>query len=119
MTRPLRVFDGAFGRLQLLEADGAAGTHTAPAPRIVVKYSGADLAFQTDAETLRLTRENLLFFNPGTGHQAQPGTQAAQLAAFEPSTEWLRNRSPGVFDAVSRPFPASSEPITPRIRQLA
>ena len=120
MSRPIRVFDGVFGRLQLLEATAGEAPQAVAAPRIVVKHAGADLGYSVDGEALRLTRENLLFFNPGATSAAQPdaGAQAPQLVAFEASVDWLRDRFPAVFDAGSRPFPAASEAITARIRQL-
>ncbi len=120
MTRPIRVFDGVFGRLQLLEATPGEAPEPVPTPRIVAKHAGADLGFSADGEALRLTRDNLLFFNPGTAAQAQPdsGAQAPQLVVFEASSDWLRGRFPAVFDAGGRPFPAASEAITQRIRQL-
>jgi AraC-like DNA-binding protein len=120
MARPLRVFDGAFGRLQLLEVTQGAAAQTVAAPRIVAKHAGPDLGFAAEGEALRLTRESLLFLNPGSTGQAQPepGAQAPQLVVFDISSDWLRGRFPAVADAGGRPFPASAETVTPRIRQL-
>lgn len=121
MARPIRVFDGIFGRLQLLEAAAGEAPQTGAAPQIVVKQNGADLDFRVDGESLRLTRDKLLFFNPGATSQAllEPGGATAQLLAFQASGDWLCGRFPAVFDAGNRPFPAASEAITHRIRQLA
>lgn len=121
MARPIRVFDGSFGRLQLLEAAAGDAPQTVPGPQIVVKQDGADLDFLVDGQTLRLSRENLLFFNPGVTRQAllEPGGATAQLIAFQASGDWLRGRFPAVFDNGGRPFASCLEPITPRIRQLA
>lgn len=121
MARPIRVFDGVFGRLQLVEAAAGAAPQTGTTPQIVVKQSGADLDFLVDGESLRLTRDKLLFFNPGVASQAliEPGGASAQLVAFQASGDWLCGRFPAVFDAGSRPFPVPSEEITQRIRQLA
>src|SRR5262245_39058936 len=104
MARPIRVFDGVFGRLQLLEATPGEAPQAVAAPRIVAKHAGPDLGFSADGEALRLTRENLLFFNPGAVAQAQPdtGVQAAQLVVFEASSDWLRGRFPAVFDSTGR-----------------
>lgn len=120
MARPLRVFDGAFGRLQLVEATAGEAPQPVAVPRIVAKHAGADLGFSADGEALRLTRENLLFFNPGAAAQPQPDSdaQAPQLVVFEASADWLRGRFPAVFNAGNRPFPTPSETITQRIRQL-
>lgn len=122
MARPIRVFDGSFGRLQLLEAAPGESAQSVPAPQIVVKQAGADLAFGLGAgEPLRLTRENVLFFNPGASLQPvlEAGTTTAQLLVFQASADWLASRFPAVFEAGGEPFPVASETITPRIRQLA
>ena len=121
MARLIRVFDGVFGRLQLVEAAAGEAPQTGAAPQIVVKQNGADLDFRVDGEPLRLTRGNLLFFNPGVTSQAllEPGAAPAQLVAFQASGDWLRGRFPAVFDAGNRPFPSASETITQRIRRLA
>ncbi|MEW6691167.1 MAG: hypothetical protein AB1452_18985, partial [Pseudomonadota bacterium] len=121
MVRPIRVFDGVFGRLELAEAAAEAAAQPGGAPHIGVKHGGPDLDYQVGGETLRLTRGNLLFLNPGVECRALPaaGGALAQLLAFQASPAWLCSRFPAVFDAGGRPFPAASEPITDRIRQLA
>jgi AraC-like DNA-binding protein len=120
MARPIRVFDGSFGRLQLIEAAAGEAPQTGAAPQVVVKTEGADFDFHADGEALRLTRENMLFFNPGAVTEArlEPGS-ASQLLSFQASREWLCSRFPAVFDAGAKPFTVASESITPRIRQLA
>src|SRR3990172_233997 len=99
MARPIRVFDGIFGRLQLVEVAAGAAPQTGTAPQIVAKQSGADVDFLVDGESLRLTRDNLLFFNPGVASQAQiePGGASVQLVAFQASGDWLCGRFPAVF----------------------
>ena len=121
MSRPIRVFDGVFGRLQLVEVSTAAAPQTANSPRIVAKHSGGDLGVVVGEGVLRLTREQLLFLNPEApccDIRAEAGVPSAQLVVFEVSPEWLRGRFPAVFEAANKPFPAASEPITQRIRQL-
>ncbi len=120
MARPIRVFDGSFGRLQLLEVAAGEAPQTTLAPQILVKRDGADLDVAVDAEKLLLTRDNLLFANPGAPVQVTlaPGAHA-QLLVFQASSAWLCGGFPAVFDAGGRPFAASAEAITPRIRQLA
>jgi len=121
MARPIRVFDGSFGRLQLLEASAGEPPLTGTAPQIIAKQAGADLEVQVDGEKHRLTRDHLLFLNPGvTSHLIfEPGAASAQLIWFQASGDWLRGSFPAVFDLANRPFSAASETITPRIRQLA
>ena len=120
MARPIRVFDGSFGRLQLLEVATGEVPQSTLAPQILIKQEGADLDVTVDAETHHLTRDNLLFTNPGATSQVTlaPGAHA-QLLVFQASTDWLCGGFPAVFDAGGRPFAATGEAITQRIRQLA
>ncbi len=120
MARPIRIFDGSFGRLQLIEA--AAGDAPLPsvAPQIVILQKGADLDVLVDGEVLRLTRDNLLLLNAGATSQATLAAGGhAQLFVFQASTDWLCGRFPAVFDAAGRPFACAREAIIQRIRQLA
>src|SRR5512139_2340810 len=121
MTRPIRVFDGSFGRLQLIEAAPGDVPQTSPVPQIVVKQDGADLDLRADGELLRLTRDSLLFVSPGAATETVFATAAesSQLLWFQASADWLRGSFPAVFDAGSRAFGSAREAITPRIRQLA
>ena len=121
MARPIRVFDGGFGRLQLVEAAAGEAPQTGALPQIVVKHEGADLDMLVDGEKFRLTRSKLLFLNPGVTSQAvfEPGPASAQLLCFQASGHWLRGSFPAVFDLGNRTFGSASEPITTRIRRLA
>ena len=120
MARPIRVFDGSFGRLQLLEAGAGEAPQLGSVPQIVVKQDGADLDVQVDGETCRLTRDNLIFLNPGVNSQViLEAGGSAQLLWFQASADWLRGGFPAVFELGQRPFAATSEAITARIRQLA
>jgi len=120
MSRPIRVFDGSFGRLQLLEAGAGEAPQVGSVPQVVVKQDGADLDVQVDGETCRLTRDTLLFLNPGVNSQViLEAGGSAQLLWFQASADWLRGSFPAVFDLGQRPFAATSEAITARIRQLA
>ncbi|MFY9314330.1 MAG: AraC family transcriptional regulator [Burkholderiales bacterium] len=122
MARPIRVFDGSFGRLQLIEVAAGDSPQTSAVPQIVVKQEGADFDLRVEGELLRLTRESLLFLSPGAASEAvfEPGAGgSAQLLCFQASADWLRGSFPAVFDAGSRAFGSAREVITARIRQLA
>ena len=120
MARSLRVFDGRFGRLQLIEVEAGETPRCAATPEILIMQEGADLDVMVDGEARRLTRDNLLFVNPGATSQTLLAAAGhAQLFAFQASAEWLRGSFPAVFDAAGHPFTSGSEAITPRIRQLA
>ena len=120
MARPIRVFDGIFGRLQLIETATGEAPESTAAPQILILQEGADLNVLVDGVAQRLTRDNLLLLNPGaTSQTVLAAAGHAQLFAFQASTEWLRRSFPAVFDAGGRPFASGSESITQRIRQLA
>jgi AraC-like DNA-binding protein len=121
MARPIRVFDGSFGRLQLVETTVGDPPQESAVPQIVVKQEGADLDLRVDGEALKLTRESLLFVSPGAKSEAVFESQggSAQLLCFQASNDWLRHSFPAVFDAGSRAFGSAREIITGRIRQLA
>ena len=121
MSRPIRVFDGSFGRLQLVEATAGDAPHSSPAPQVLVKQEGADLDVRVDGEPLRLTHDHVLFLHPGATSQVEfgPGSASAQLLYFQASGDWLRGSFPAVFETGYRAFGPAAEAITPRIRQLA
>lgn len=121
MPRPIRVFDGSFGRLQLIEASGGELPQAGAVPQILAKQAGADLEVMVDGVKYPLTRDHLLFLNPGaTCHLLiEPDTASAQLIWFQASGDWLRGSFPAMFELGNRPFGAAGETITPRIRQLA
>jgi AraC-like DNA-binding protein len=121
MARPIRVFDGSFGRLQLVEAAAGDQAPAGAVPQILIKQDGADLEVRVGAGSLRLTRDSLLFIGPDAAPEFhfEPGAGAAQLLCFQASIDWLRGSFPAVFDADSGAFTSASEEITGRIRQLA
>jgi len=120
MARLIRIFDGSFGRLRLSEAGAGESPETSAAPQFVILREGAGLDVAVDGEVLRLTRDNLLFLNPGATHQIiSRAGEHAQLFDFQASAEWLRGRFPAMFDAAGRPFASGGESINQRIRQLA
>jgi AraC-like DNA-binding protein len=121
MARPIRVFDGSFGRLQLIEAAAGDPPQSSASPLVIVKQEGADLDLVVDGAARRLTRDALMFANAGATVEPrfEPGAAAAQLVCFHASADWLRGSFPAVFDGDARPFQNGAEAITPRIRRLA
>jgi AraC family transcriptional regulator len=121
MARPIRVFDGIFGRLQLMEPAGGEALPQAAGPQIIAKQDGPEITVRIGSESLQLTRETLLFINPGAGGETlfAAGAPAPQLLVFQASADWLSARFPAAFEAGPQgPFAAAGETITPRIRQL-
>ncbi|MDA8107226.1 MAG: AraC family transcriptional regulator [Betaproteobacteria bacterium] len=122
MLRPIRIFEGRFGRVMLAEVAAPSEPHAHAEPYIFVKHGGGDGDYLIAGHRVALTREDILFLNPGESHQdlRLPGSQPTRLIALQASGDWLRESFPAVFGADdARPFPRPREPITPRIRRLA
>ena len=119
MARSIRMFDGRFGRLQLIEAAAGEAPWSSLAPQILILQEGAGLDVLVDGNALRLTREELLFLNPGVTSQAVDAIGYVRLFSFQASHDWLRASFPAVFDTAGLPFASARETITQRIRQLA
>jgi AraC-like DNA-binding protein len=97
----LRVFEGRFGRLVLMDV-GANDTVAAQADPAIVLARGAG---------------RIRFLNAGEVHVS---LDAVKTLVFHASSGWLRSSFPAVFDAQDgRFFPHATESLTPRIRQLA
>jgi len=122
MNRPIRVFDGRFGRLILLEVSAPGTPHAHSEPTILLKHDGADTEYLIGDEVVPLTRGDIAFVNAQDLHadRRAPGSAPTRLLVLHASGEWLRNSFPAVFGASSgQAFPHRREEITPRIRQLA
>ncbi|MGH8736057.1 MAG: helix-turn-helix domain-containing protein [Burkholderiales bacterium] len=122
MNRPIRVFDGRFGRLILLEVSAPGIPHVHAEPTILLKHDGADTEYLIGDETVPLTRRDIAFLNAQEMHadRRAPDSAPTRLLVLHASGEWLRDSFPAVFGAGGeQAFPHRREEITPRIRQLA
>ncbi len=121
MSQLLRVFDGRFGRLKLIEVKAGLAVADCAEPQVLYKLDGPDLAVAGSEPGIALTREQILFFNPGAAWEAKPqaGEGRAQVLLLQASGAWLQGRFPAAFGDAQRPFQSAAEAITPRIRQLA
>ena len=68
MIQSIRVFDGRFGRLKLIEVKTGLAVAESAEPQVLYKLHGADLT----VAGMNLAREQILFFNPGTAWEAKP-----------------------------------------------
>lgn len=125
MSQPIRVFDGRFGRLKLIEVKTGLALAESAEPQVLYKLDGADLAVDggspEGSPSMALTRDQILFFNPGAAWEARPqaGEGRSQVLLLQASSAWLQGRFPAAFIDPQRPFQSATETITPRIRQLA
>ena len=122
MSRPLRIFEGRFGRLILAEAPEFFGAGENTAPVLLFKHQGADCTLRVGGVPVALTREDVIFVEPlevraGDG---APGASGTRIIEFHPSPDWLHEAFPESFQPVGgRIFAHARETITPRMRQLA
>src|SRR5689334_18523293 len=101
MGKMVRVLEGRFGRLVLTDLEPQERVEASSGPAIILQHG----------------QDAVLFLNPGELHVVLGATR---LIAFHAAVDWLASSFPAVFGADSpRPFPVPSEPVTPRIRQLA
>ena len=122
MTKPVRIFEGRFGRVVLLEAATPGDAQSLAEPLILFKHDGADCLVSVGGAAQPLTREEAVFVNAGEASQllGVAGGAAARVIAFHPSTAWLRAAFPAAFeDSGAGIFARARETITPRLRQLA
>jgi len=94
MSQPIRMFDGKFGRLQLLEAAARGPAQPGVAPQVVVMHEAAGLDIRIDCGQ-------------------------AKVLVFQASAAWLHRRFPAVFDGDGRPIANATEAVNSRIRQVA
>jgi AraC family transcriptional regulator len=118
MITPHRVFEGRFGRLQLIDVLGSLAERSHPEPTILVKHSGPACEMHAGDLCTSLGRGALLILNAGErfAMTAEVSATPVRLVLFHASSDWLRE----AFPAVASEAPGTAiEEITPRIRRLA
>ena len=122
MSRPLRIFEGRFGRLILAEVPEFFGAGENTAPVLLFKHQGADCTLRVGGVPVPLTRDDVIFVEPLEVHAGEgaPGTGGTRVIEFHPSPDWLHEAFPESFQPIGgRIFAHARETITPRMRQLA
>ena len=101
MGRTLRLFDGRFGRLALVEHAANDEIRAGADPLVVVEQGSLEI----------------LLLNPQELHVC---VGASRALIFHAAGDWLRASFPAAFAADdAQPFTQLRESVTPRIRQLA
>jgi len=91
MTSALKLFQGRFGRVALLDSDKDLVMHAHPQCHVLIKADGADTAFQVRERLHPLTAETMVLVNAWEPHakvHRSPDERSTVLALYiEP--EWL------------------------------
>jgi AraC-like DNA-binding protein len=120
MSRPLRIFEGRFGRLILAEAPESFGAGENTAPVVLFKHQGADCTLRIGGVAVPQTRDDVIVVEPLEAHGGESPTAGTRMIEFHPSPDWLSEAFPESFQPIGgRVFARPREQITPRLRQLA
>lgn len=122
MSKALRIFQGRFGRVALLDMDGALIHHAHPHCHVLLKASGADTFFAVHERLQPLRADTAVLINSWEPHSYahQPGAPETVILALYIEPRWLAEMQRD-FTASGCPgfFPQPCGEITPHIRRLA
>jgi AraC-like DNA-binding protein len=120
MFRPIRLFEGRFGRVALADAGVAAAGAAGPEPMILFRVEGAEGELTVGGERVPFGRRDIVLVNPGERYAYAPGAGGApaRLLAVVLARGWLRERFPALGDPAPA-FPRAHEEASARIRRLA
>lgn len=121
MSKALRIFQGRFGRLLLLECDQPFVEHVHAQVHVLIKCSGEDGVHIVDGDVHHMTDDTLILINPWVSHGNPPserGTKTLLLALYVEPT-WLGARSgKTIADAMTPIFANSTGQIDEEVRHL-
>ncbi|WP_142847190.1 AraC family transcriptional regulator [Telmatospirillum sp. J64-1] len=122
MSNALRIFQGQFGRVALLDMDGALIHHAHPHCHVLIKASGADTFFSVRHRLHPLRDDTAVLINTWEPHSYahQPGAPGTVILALYIEPRWLAEMQRD-FTACACPgfFPQPCCELTPHIRRLA
>lgn len=122
MSKALRIYQGKFGRLALLDMDGALIHHAHPHCHVLIKASGADTFFAVRDKLQPLRDDTAVLVNTWEEHSYahQPGAERTVILALYIEPRWLMEMQRD-FTSSANPgfFPQSCGELTPQIRRLA
>ncbi|MBP2231612.1 AraC-like DNA-binding protein [Azospirillum agricola] len=122
MSKAMRIHQGQFGRVALLDMDNALIHHAHPHCHVLIKASGADTQFAVREEIHPLLDDTAVLVNSWEAHSYahQPGAPRTVILALYIEPRWLGEMQ-REFTASGSPgfFPQSCGTLTPRIRKLA
>lgn len=122
MTCAVKLYQGRFGRVALLDSDRGLVTHAHPQCHVLIKAGGADTTFQVDANKYTLNEDSVVLVNAWVPHSKihDPADGRSRVLALYIEPEWLGEICTGA--AVSTMpgfFPVPCAKLPPHIRRLA
>lgn len=123
MTTAVRIYQGPFGRVALLECDKPLVTHAHPHCHVLIKISGSDTRFAVRDQDYPLADDTAILVNVWEPHgypHLNPEAPTALILALYIEPPWLGGIEHS-FTASGYPrfFPRPCVPISPRLRKLA
>jgi len=122
MSEALRITNGVFGRVALLDMDRSLVRHAHPHCHVLLKVHGDDTSFTVGGRTAPLTDDLAVLVNAWELHAYvhDPRRRNALILALYIEPRWLRSFRPN-WMASGAPgfFEQSSGQVTSRIRRLA
>ena len=122
MSNAIKIFQGRFGRVALLDMSAPLVGHAHHHCHILLKAGGADSAFSVRGETAPLTNESAVLVNAwehhAYTHPVAPGERTLILALYiEPN--WLAEIQRSLaMSGHPRFFPQSSVRVTAATRKI-
>jgi AraC family transcriptional regulator len=122
MSSALRIAQGKFGRVALLDMNRPLVRHAHPHCHVLLKVEGADTQFSVRDDLVPLTNESAVLVNAWEPHAYahDPRRPPTIILALYIEPRWLAEFRPN-WTASGRPgfFAQATGAITPRIRALA
>lgn len=122
MTSALKLFQGRFGRVALLDSDMDLVTHTHPQCHVLIKASGADTSYQVGNARHRLTADTLVLVNAWEPHAKlhPPCGERSTVLALYIEPDWLSGLDRDLTISGLRGFfPRACVRIPANVRSLA
>lgn len=107
MAKALRIQQGTYGRLALLDLDHSLIVHAHPQSHVVIKFGGADACFTVGERSVSLTRRSLALINDWEPHSYvhKSSSDNTLVLALYLDRQWLDLQRLAVTAARSFPLP--------------
>lgn len=123
MTTAVKIYQGPFGRVALLECDKPLVTHAHPHCHVLIKISGSDTRFAVRERNYPLADDTAILVNAWEPHgypHPDPQAPTALILALYVEPAWLACIEHSfTFSAYPGFFPRPCVPVSAHLRRLA